>query len=120
MGTSHPFTVGLRRVLKEPRERAEGAGSEGRGGRKSQPGKPVWTFPPPSSGSVRAEEGHRLLLRGEGGRSPAQVRRPYQLEWPGRARVGRAHVQAVVHRERAEASGSAQPFRGRLSTLSYC
>lgn len=29
--TSHPFTVGLRWVLKEPRERAEGAGSKGRG-----------------------------------------------------------------------------------------
>lgn len=36
--TSHPFTVGLRRVLKEPRERAKGARSEGRGGRKSPPG----------------------------------------------------------------------------------
>lgn len=84
--TSHPFTVGLRRVLKEPRERAEGAGNEGRGGRKSPPGKLVWTFPPPFTGSVRAEEGHRLLLRGQGGRSPTQVRRPYQLQWPWRAR----------------------------------
>lgn len=85
MHTSHPFTVGRRRVRKEPREPAEGAGSErrgglgggaGRGGRKSLPGKPGWTFPPPSTGSVRAEEGHRLLQRGEGGRSPTQVRRP--------------------------------------------
>lgn len=95
MRTSHPLTVGRRRVRKQPRERAEGAGSGGRGGlggrggRKSQPGKPVWTFPPPSPGSVRAEEGHRLLLRGEGGRSPAQVRRPYQLEWPWLARRAR-------------------------------
>lgn len=118
--TSYPFTVGLRRVLKEPRERAEGAGNEGRGGRKSPPGKLVWTFPPPFTGSVRAEEGHRLLLRGEGGRSPSQVRRPYQLEWPWRARARRAHVQAVEPRERAETSGSAQTYRGRLSTLSCC
>lgn len=114
MYTSHPFTVGLRRVLKEPRERAEGAGSEGRGGRKSSPGKQVWTFPPPFSGSVRAEEGHRLLLRGEGGRSRTQVRRFYQLEWPWRARARRAHAQAVE-------PGSAPRHRGaRRHTGAAC
>lgn len=115
MDTSHPFTVGLRRVLKEPRERAEGAGSEGRGGRKSPPGKSVWTFPPPSAGSVRAEEGHRLLLRGEGGRSPAQVRRPYQLEWPWRARARSALTC------RRLSTGSAPRHRGaRSHTRAAC
>lgn len=32
MRTSHPLTVGRRRVRKQPRERGEGAGSGGRGG----------------------------------------------------------------------------------------
>lgn len=85
--TSHPFTLGPpsgsqrtartgRRSPEREAGRARGRGGTGRGGRKSLSGKPGWTFPPPSTGSVRAEEGHRLLLRGEGGRSPTQVRRP--------------------------------------------
>lgn len=100
------------------RTREQGAG---RGGRKSPPGTLVWTFPPPFTGSVRAEEGHRLLLRGEGGRSPTQVRRPYQLEWPWRGALTCRRLStgsAPRHRGARRHTGAACP--PCLAAEGYC
>lgn len=69
---------------------------------------------------------HRVGPSGGGPPPPPARRRgaePDSGEASLSARVAlarRAHVQAVEHQERAEVSGSAQTYRGRLSTLSCC
>lgn len=131
MHTSHPFTVGSSRVLKEPRERAEGARSERRGGwgagrAEVTAGEASLDLPAsfhrvgPSGGGSPPPSARRRGAEPDSGEATRSA--PVALV---RARARRALEQTVGHRERAWASGSAQTRTGVagppcLAAEGYC